>query len=196
LKNLISFYDKFDIVYGKSKHGLAYITGGSADPINKGKRIFDNSVLSCYSRINKKHTMPKETIASSTFSSSPPMQYRYFNFISIINFSTNLVEEINSILSRLNELISFVCKNHELYALNCGKVYLPCNKRENKLIMMNLRKPQLYTENDQKILKNIAEKNLPKIYFPSLETIFNIRYTNPKVIQSITDNSITNILIP
>ena len=47
-----------------------------------------------------------------------------------------------------------------------------------------------------RLLKNIAKKNLPKIYFPSLETIFNIRYTNPKVIQSITDNSITNILIP
>jgi hypothetical protein len=114
LKELISFYDKFNIVYGKSKHGLAYITGGSSEPINKGKRIFDNSVLNCYGRINRRHKMPKETIVSSTFSSNPTMQYKYYNFISVINFNTKLIEEINSTLSRLNDLISFVCTNHEL----------------------------------------------------------------------------------
>jgi hypothetical protein len=28
LRRLVSFYEKFDIVYGKSKHGVAFITGG------------------------------------------------------------------------------------------------------------------------------------------------------------------------
>jgi hypothetical protein len=48
---------------------------------------------------------------------------------------------------------------------------------------------------NRKIFKRIAEKNFSKMYFPPIETIFKSRYTNPKVIQSLTDNSITNILI-
>ena len=50
------------------------------EPINKGKRIFDNSFLNCYGRINLRRKMPKETIVSSTFSSDPQMQYKYFIF--------------------------------------------------------------------------------------------------------------------
>lgn len=45
LKRLISFYDKFGIVYGKSKHGLAFITGGLS---NKEITALDDSVFQCY----------------------------------------------------------------------------------------------------------------------------------------------------
>jgi hypothetical protein len=135
--------------------------------------------------------MPKGYLVSSVFSSTPPMQYKYFNFLSVISFNRKLIDEINSTISDLKNLISFICTNHESYALNCGKGYLPYNKKDGKYL--NLRKPE--TENEEKVVKSIADKNLPKMYVPQLENIVNIKYTNPQIIQSLTSNTITNILV-
>ena len=194
LKRLISFYDKFGIVYGKSKHGLSFMTGGSSNPINEEAGVFDNSVLNCFSRINNKDKIPKEHFVLSSFSSNPSMQYRYFNIISVLSFNTNLIAEIRSILSDLNELISFICTNHQSYALNCGKAYLPCSRRDNKLSLLTSRIPE--TENERQISQSIADKNFPMMYLPLPESIFNIQYTNQQIIESLTRNTITNIVIP
>jgi hypothetical protein len=194
LKTLVSFYDKFRIVYGKSKHGLAFITGGSSNSTNEDGGILGNSVLNCYSRIYKEDKMPKGTIQLSTISSNPPLQYPYFNFISVISFNTKLIEEINSILSILKELISFICTNHQSYALNCGKGYLPYKKTDNKFTLITSR--ELRNENEQQIFKSIWDKNFPKMYIPEVENVVNMTYTNPQIAQSLTKDTITNILIP
>lgn len=52
------------------------------------------------------------------------------------------------------------------------------------------------TEKEQQIFRSIADKILPKIYIPQLENIFNIRFNNQQIIQSLTEDTVTNILIP
>ena len=113
LKRLVSFYDKFSIVYGKSKHGLAYITGGLSN-LNE-ETAFDNSFLQCYGRVGKQDKIPKGYFISSIVGSTPQIRLKYFNFISVISFRKKLFEEINSAISDLKTLISFICTNHRTY---------------------------------------------------------------------------------
>ena len=91
-------------------------------------------------------------------------------------------------------MISFIRTNHAAYGSNCGKGYLPYSQKENKISLLISRKPE--TENEEKIFKSIADKNLPNMYLPSrIESIFNTRFTNPQIVQSLINNTITNILI-
>jgi hypothetical protein len=191
LKKLVSFYDKFNIVYGKSKHGLTFITGG-ADAL--GQTIsFDNSVLQCYSRIQKENKIPREFLTSTLLNSTQPINYKYFNFLSIIKFDKKLFDEINFVIGTLKKVVSFVCANHEAYALNGGKGYLPHQIRDGKKYMLTSRNYE--NQNEKKIIKNIADKNLSNTYTPKCENVIKINYTNPQIVQSLMNKTITNIMI-
>jgi hypothetical protein len=51
-------------------------------------------------------------------------------------------------------------------------------------------------EKDEKMVKNIADKNLNNMYVPKqLESIVKINYNNPQIIESLNSNTITNILL-
>jgi len=191
IKRLVIFYDKFGIVYGKSKHGLAYTTGGMSE-LDTEITVFDDSSVQCYSRIDNADKMPDGYLVSHVSNSTPPMRRKYFNFVSVLTFRKELIEEINSAISDLKSLISFMCTNHAAYGSNCGKIYLPYNQ-ESKLLVTSRK---LETENDIKFFNCIAEKILPKMYLPSrIESVFNMKYANPQIVESITKNTITNILI-
>lgn len=138
--------------------------------------------------------MPKGHLVSFVFGSTPPIRWKYFNFVSVISFRKKLFEEINSVVSELNSLISFISANHAAYGSNCGKGYLPYSQKEHKTSLLISRKPE--TENEEKILKSIADKVLPKMYLPSrIQSVFNTRFTNPQIVQSLINDTITNILI-
>jgi len=185
MKRLVIFYDKFGIVYGKSKHGLAYTTGGMSD-LDKEITVFDDSVVQCYSRIDNLDKMPEGYLVSHVSNSTPLIRRKYFNFVSVLTFRKELIEEINSAISDLKSLISFVCTNHAAYGSNCGKTYLPYNQQSKLLI----------TSRKLETFNGIAEKILPKMYLPSrVESVFKMKYANPRIVESINKNTITNILI-
>jgi len=48
----------------------------------------------------------------------------------------------------------------------------------------------------KKIIKSIADKNLDIMYLPRVELIIKNIYTNPKIIESLGKDTVTNILIP
>ena len=191
LKKMTSFYDKFRVIYGKSKHGLVFV---SADTSTPEKIDFDGSLLQCFGRIRNEDKRPKASITLSSFSTSPSVNYKFFDFVSILKFDKKLIDEINSTLSDLKELVSFITTNHLAYALNCGKGYLPYSKRDGKRYMLTSRKAQIQKE--KSIIKSIAMKNLDKFYLPRVEHIVTNNYNNPKIAESLDKERITNVIIP
>lgn len=153
----------------------------------------ENSILQCYTRIDK-HKVPREHLTSHLLSSTPPISYKFFNFLSVIKFDKKLTDEISSTISILRELLSFICTNHQSYALNCGKAYLPYRRRDDRIYMLTSKRYE--NEKDEKMVKNIADKNLNSMYVPKqLESIVKINYNNPQIIESLNSNTITNILL-
>jgi hypothetical protein len=190
LKQLAAFYDKFRVVYGKSKHGLVYIAGGLSNP---KAMSFDQSILQCFGRISKEDKRPRSHITPSSFDTTPST-YRFFNLISVVKFDKGLIEEINQTLSTLKSLISIICSNHVSYALNCGKRYLPHSRRDGKDYMLTFR--EAHTEDEREIVRNIAQKNLGQMYRPNVKSIIQNIYNNPKIIESLEKETVTNIIIP
>jgi hypothetical protein len=189
IKRLIHFYDKFSIFHGKSKHGLTYIKACSLD-LNKETVALHNSFVQYFSRIKEMKGASKKYHVSFSSNSA---HWNYFNCVGIIGFRKNLFDEVNSVLFDLKSLVSFMCGNHIISGLNCGKVYLPSIKKDSKIALITTRK--IYTENKKKIRQDIADKILPSIYFPVDETVFNINYINSEIIESLRHNTITNIHI-
>ena len=190
LKRLTDFYDKFRVIYGKSKHGLAFLSTGSSNLTDTG---FDGSILQCLGRISNEDKRPKGSIVTS-INTTPAMTYKFFDYISIVKFDKKLIDEINSTISDLKNLVSFICTNHESYALNSGKGYLPYSLTNGKRYMLTSREAE--TENEKNIIKSIADKNLGAMYLPRVEHIIKNIYTNPKIIESLGKDTVTNILIP
>jgi acetone carboxylase gamma subunit len=192
LQQMAAFYDKFNVVYGKSKHGLAYITGGlsNTENINEGF----NSVLHCYSNITKREKMPRDLITVKKLMATSKSQDDFFNFISVIKFDKKLIDEINSTMGRLKEFIDFVCSNHESFALNCGKGYVPYHRRDNTITMITSGPAD--NPEEQELINSIAKKNLATMYVPEkIEDVIKFSYINPEVIRSLQNNTVTNILI-
>jgi hypothetical protein len=121
------------------------------------------------------------------------ISHKFFDFMTVIKFERKLIDEINSAITDLKTLVSFICTNHMTYSLNCGKRYLPCSTTKGKTYMLSSKR--IKKENEKKIIKSIADKNLGGMYLPQVELIIQNIYTNPKIIQSLGKDTVTNILI-
>jgi hypothetical protein len=190
LKKFAKFYDKFRVIYGKSKHGLGFVCAGLSPATGK---CFEGSVLQCFGRISKEDKRPKASVILSSFGTTPAMNYKFFDFVSIIKFDKNLIDEINSMISDLKGLASFITSNHQTYALNRGKAYLPNSQRNGKRHLLTSR--EIQTEDEENIVRSIGEKNLEAMYLPKVNHIINNVY-NSKIIESMSNESVTNIRIP
>ena len=167
LRRQADFYDKFRVVYGKTKHGLAFLTAGTSISTVAS---FEDSILQCFGRRIKEPKHPN-VIRIPYFKLAPEIAHDFFDFISIVKFGKQLIDEINATISNLKEIISFICTNHKSFALNCGKGYLPYTQRNGRVYMLtSMASP---TENEQKIIESIASKNLKQMYIPTVEFSIN-----------------------
>ena len=190
LRRLTDYYDKFRVVYGKSKHGLAFLTAGTS---SSTVASFHDSILQCFGRRVKERKQPN-VIRISHFKLAPEIVHDFFDFISIVKFGKPLIDEINATISNLKEIISFICTNHKSFALNCGKGYLPYRQRNGRVYMLTSTASP--TESEQKIIESITSKNLKQMYIPKVEFSINNEHSNPELIEALAKNTVTNILIP
>jgi hypothetical protein len=135
-KRLVSFadfYDRFRIVYGKSKHELTMQTGLSLILENDFPRTIaeatdlEKSFLRCLDR--KSHSeMPGGSIDAQ---STDVPAGDYYNVVSHVNFNGNLIEHLKQTMRELRNLVTYICHNHITYATNCGEGYLPYDPNLN-----------------------------------------------------------------
>jgi hypothetical protein len=118
---LITFYEKYKIVYGKFKHGLNFVPNLKTH-YNPNEKIqtyqFTNSVLEAFHRksdndsIDFTHLQRKDKNV-------------YYNVISRLCFNDDLKKEIKEIMTILRQFVPYICNNHKNHGFNLGKSYLP-----------------------------------------------------------------------
>ena len=189
LKSIIEFYDNFRIVYGKSKHGLTMYSGIVEK--NNTKFEFDKSLLICYDRKNK------DTIPKNHIDLKPNIHINYFNVLSYILFDKNLTNKIENVLLDLHTIIDYICSNHLTYAMNCGEIYLPHTKKDNKTIV-NFLDLACESEEEKTIFNNLCNKIVKKMNteYPPLNLPFqgiqdiNEKLDKDNVVNIFLDNSL------
>jgi len=133
LCKIVNFYDKFETIYNKYKHGLIFRSGSV---INDGSGSGSSSFTlekSALIALDKKsvNDMPKGSILCNIEDILVP---GWFNAVSHLNFDENLIKEIFTIIEGV-EVVSYVCSNHKTFALNCGQGYLPFRRINDSQII-------------------------------------------------------------
>jgi hypothetical protein len=189
LNRLIGFYNKFRILYGKSKHGLTFVSGVMPGA-SVTSLVFEDSLLICYDRKGKQDMAHAQYIQTSFINTR---EKHFFNAISNVRFNQNLFDEIRSTITILKDDFSFVCKNNLTHAVNCGEGYLPYIVDNNKIGIQFSGKT--VSEEEKNMRKSIAEKITPLINTREVNLKIEINYEKPEIIQSLANNSVTNLWI-
>jgi len=192
ITKLINFYQKFKLVYLKSKHGLTLQLG----QFNSGStKELENSSMICYD-IKKEKDMPPGYITSKienyTFD-------RSFTAISILTFKKELINEINEILGILKQFVDLIYQNHYTHITNLGIEYVPYIKVNDKVGLLNFKnyRETEMMEDSIRIIKNIINKTFPNMNFQDdVKVEITTNYTKKEIIDSIINNTITNIFSP
>jgi hypothetical protein len=183
-------FDKFRTVYHKYKHGLILRTGSSIR--NNGN---SNSALtlekSSLEALDRKSAddLPKDCIKVDKDDNLAPWM---FNAISHVNLSQKLIEEIFTIVSIAEQLVSYVCANHQIYAINCGQSYLPFAWIDGKLTLTFLL-PESALSGNERVLESDANTIVQEMNVQNVETHENFAYKNASFVEAIQNNTVTNI---
>lgn len=192
IKKLIKFYQKFKLVYLKYKHGLTLQLG----QYNSGStKTLENSSMICYD-IKKEKDMPPGYITSKIGNYTVD---RSFTATSIVTFKKDLIKEINEILGILKQLVDLIYQNHYNHITNLGVEYVPYFRVNNKFGLLTFKNyPETEMEEDsRRIMKNIVDKTFPNMSFQDdIKMEITTNYTKKEIIDSILNNTITNIFSP
>jgi hypothetical protein len=197
LGTLVEFYDKFRIIYGKSKHGLTFQTGATLDRGDGTQTStppqFEKSGLIAYDRKRVKD-MPRDFIEVTPEDLSVQ---DWFNANSHLNFGQNLMAEISLVIEAMKIFVPYVCRCHIIYALNCGVGYLPYRRINEKEVALDfLVSPSGEEElrRKRRAFDSISSKIIPNMNTNEQEFGIRTSYKNPNLVQSIMNNTVTNML--
>jgi hypothetical protein len=193
LCKLTNFYEDFRIAYGKSKHGLTFQTGlGFHQEISRPileSVNFHDSLLGCLDR-KVRRDMPKRHYISDVRTKTA----QYFNAVSYVKFNDKLLNEIQVTISRLKEIIPFICSNHMTYAKNCGESYLPYVVEDGKVgLKMPNRKG--ISDNENEICRRIINTIIPIMNISEGNHLILGEIVESKIKESMLNDAVTNIWI-
>ena len=192
LEKVSNFYERYRIIYGKSKHGLSIRLGLNQvlNPQSEPEIEFNESILEAIDR-KKKTDMPTGCIISHPKNQTGDVNLGFYNTCSILKFGDKLLDEIIRTNTFLKEVIEFVCQNHLIHAINCGESYLPLIKRKGRIGMAIYSKKKL-SEEDSNQAGDIFKKIFPLMntnaYFKTIR-----EYRTPKINKSLKKQVVTNI---
>lgn len=184
LKKFVDFYDRFYLVYLKTKHGLSIQSGGV---FTEGKYDLEKSYLSTLDRKSKEQ-MPSGTF----FVKKHPEADFWYNAKSYVKFNAKLVEEITTISQELFEIVQYVVDSSFSYATNCGERFLPYTIREDgkayPMFLSKVDSTEIKSELEDSLSKKIlAEMNVMDIPIKSTDQF------QGKPGESFANDSITNM---
>ncbi len=187
LNNFVNFYDKFSIIYNKSKHGLPIQSGGCFD--NNDNFEFKQSFLTALDNRRNEH-MPKFSFVRKPDSNS----LGWFNAKSIIKFNQEFRDELTTIVENIRQISLYIVDNHMTYAMNCGEVYVPntMNYGPDNIEMIFLTNENSTSE-ESELAKSIADKVMSRMNFA--HTVLDIKFglTGEYLAKSFKEESVTNV---
>lgn len=190
LKVLGEFYQKYNIVYNKSKHGLSLSPLGFLE--NQKDRTFANSSLSAFDHKNNEDLMPKNYHVVTPDDNSDAV---WFNVESRLNFNKKLFGEIGDAINNLEALCSTVVDNHLTYANNCGQNYLPVHTTTPGKYSISFLNTTSMTEKEIKLLEILNQKVLKDMLVNPIEYNMRRTYTKKSLIEVLTNDPVINIFL-
>jgi hypothetical protein len=184
VNRLCNFYEKFLIIYGKSKHGLTIIP----ELMIEGTIVtFKNSSLLCLDK-KTKNELKGKYFESDLISDN-------FNTVAYLNFNDDLFNEIKTVVADLKKIISITCDLNKKRIINCGESYFLFQSIDDK--HTNWFWPEALSENDRVIIDGIARKILPWYYEPKSEILTTtFKVTRDDIVQSLITNAVTIVHDP
>lgn len=186
LKKICNFYEKFLIIYGKSKHGLLIIPELIIDNLS---RELQNSSIACLDN-RSEHQIRGIYFLNEELNSDN------FNTVVQLNFNSILMDEIFVVISNLRKVISLACELNKIRIVNCGEGYFLFER-----VDQNHTKwfwPEKLKEEDETTMTQIALKIL-EYYYEPVEQVSNVKIEANKrsdIINSLINNSVTTIHNP
>jgi len=183
------FYEKCNIIYNKSKHGLSLSPLSFISPISK--KEFENSSLSAFDHKNNESDMPKDHYISTLDNNSDSI---WFNVESRVNFNKKLFSEIGTVINHLEILCTTVVDNHLTFANNCGQNYLPVHETSSGKYSISFLINNA-SGNEIKLLETLNKKILENMLVNPFEYHMTRNYTKKPLSDAVINDSIINIFI-
>lgn len=188
LETLASFYDRYRIIYGKSKHGLTLQTGGG---MNTGESTpnFSESLLFVLDS-KKEADMPAGHLKLQI---SDPIIQGWFNAQAVIQFGQLLENDISKALKSLEEVFRYLSSNHMRFAQNCGEPYLPVyEKAKDQYAPWFYGRSSLAPE-ETRLLESGVGKVLAEMNIVDTRLFIRRDINNPKLLSMMESNPVVNL---
>lgn len=188
-EEFVKFYEKFNIIYNKNKHGFTLVPGGF---VKDSEIKFENSSLSAFDHKNKEEHMPPK---SESVTVQKDSDITWFNVESRINFNKKTFEEIGTMINQLEIICSTVVDSHLNLANNCGQNYLPVHENEPGKYTISFLTKNPWNENEIKLLEILNSKILKDMTVNPIEYNMKRNYTKKELVDKINSDSVINIFL-
>lgn len=187
LEKLCTFYEQYNLIYRKTKHGMTLNVGG----FKTGRpKSLENSSLSAFDH-KEVDKIPK----TYSIALQKTIPYRWFNVQSHLNFNEKFRDELSHVVYNLRELCNYITGNHFTLVNNCGQGYLPYRQQEKGKASSSFYYNGVLSSAKAKLLLSIQEKIFKNMVSFESELKINESYSTPNLMKQIEENSITNIWI-
>lgn len=189
LDELAAFYEKYNIIYNKSKHGLIFFPGGFSQ--QEEKRLSTSS-LSAYDR------RPEGKMPSGYFKATQQEEYqKWLNVETHLNFNQALFQQVGTLVNYLEKLSTYIVDCNLNFANNCGEGFLPYRMLAPNQVSLYFFPDRDLTDEERKIADSIQAKIFPEMVVSNYAINIQHRFTKDSLIKSVAEQPITNVfLIP
>lgn len=187
IKGWAEFYNQLRIIYGKSRHGLSYMTGiGNLTNFEEIPKLEETWMVAFDKR-------SKEKLPHGTISIDPKDEKQnktWFDIQSWLKIDTTLFSKVGGIIDELDQIGTYIIENHLFYADNCGE-YLP-SKINGDRIECGVFYGEEPTSEEKSIISKICERIGKNLLIVDRHYSYTLSLDNPNMIKSLNQNMITN----
>ncbi|CUR51800.1 protein of unknown function [Nitrosotalea devaniterrae] len=189
LMHWMDFYENFRIIYNKSKHGLALMTGGG---VNADKQVpeFSKSHLVAFTSLTQNKMPPRTFFIPSK--DVKKLDSTWFKTQSFMKFLPELFSQMKAVLTELKDYGTYISRNHLLYAKNCGEDYLPY-KDDAGIKEFGIFPGLKYSENEQRVIDRLIRDIVPNMNHEKKGIQYDHTSNHEQLNNSMKNDVITNI---
>lgn len=190
LDQIVDFYEKNRIIYGKFKHGLTFLLGfelfSQSREANRG--LPPTAILV----LDRRSRQPGEI---GIYATGLPKQLDWFNTVSMLSYSDETFKKHNGILHDVEKLVTHITNNHLLRAENCGEDYFPAEQR-NGIWTATLYLRRDLSQGEQDTFEAVMRKIFSNAYTVNRSVVFNFNLNGQaleKLYEGILKDSVATI---
>ena len=189
LSKWAEFYDEFRLIYGKTRHGMSYLTGVNKISDDVISSNFENSLIVAFHRKRIK-SLPKNIRVIDP--KNKKKNETWFEIESWLKIQSTLFNKLGVIIKNMGTIGNYIIENHLLFSDNCGEDYVPCKIEKNKISYGVFYGPKLNNNNDEKTSTKICERIGKNMNIVNRRFSYTLSLNNKEFISAMNEEIITN----